>query len=50
VLGEALDYLEKFWSDWILFKSSGRALESLDHLETLWSTSRGFRLFGKAVD
>jgi uncharacterized protein YbdZ (MbtH family) len=50
VLGEALDYLEKLWSDLILFKSFEVLGKSLDHLETLWSTSRGFRLFGKAVD
>jgi hypothetical protein len=41
VLGEALDYLEKLWSDWILFKS----------FKELWSAWRGFILFvGKALD
>jgi hypothetical protein len=33
VLGEeALDYLEKLWIDWILFKSFGKASEFLERL------------------
>jgi hypothetical protein len=33
VLEEALDYLEKLWSDdWILFKSFGKGLEFLERL------------------
>jgi hypothetical protein len=40
-----LDTLKIIW-----WKSFGVFGEALDYLENLWSTSRGFRLFGKALD
>jgi hypothetical protein len=55
VLGEAFDYLEKLWSDWILFKLFERALcgvlgKSLDHLENFCSAWIRYKSIGRALE